>query len=69
MITIALNGRSRDVARGSTVADVLALAGHDAQARGVAVAVNGEVVRRAEWVAAEVSDGDRVEFLTAVQGG
>ncbi|RZU51979.1 sulfur carrier protein ThiS [Krasilnikovia cinnamomea] len=37
--------------------------------RGVAVAVNGEVVPRSGWSAAVLRDGDRVEVLTAAQGG
>ncbi|GID26453.1 sulfur carrier protein ThiS [Paractinoplanes brasiliensis] len=37
--------------------------------RGVAVAVNGEVVPRSTWVETELADGDRVEVLTAAQGG
>jgi sulfur carrier protein len=36
---------------------------------GVAAAVNGEVVRRADWDATLLDDGDQVEVLTAVQGG
>jgi sulfur carrier protein len=37
--------------------------------RGVAVAVDAEVVPRGEWDAFAVPDGARVEVLTAVQGG
>jgi len=37
--------------------------------RGVAVAVNGEVVPRGGWPARHLRDGDRVEVLTAAQGG
>lgn len=37
--------------------------------RGIAVAVNGEVVPRADWPARALRDGDRVEVLTAAQGG
>jgi sulfur carrier protein len=36
---------------------------------GVAAAVNGEVVRRADWDATLLDDGDQVDVLTAVQGG
>ena len=38
-------------------------------ASGVAVALNGEVVRRADWACTPLSPGDQVEVLTAVQGG
>jgi sulfur carrier protein len=37
--------------------------------RGVAVAVNGEVVPRSAWRQRSLTDGDAVEVLTAVQGG
>ena len=39
------------------------------QASGVAAAVNGEVVPRRSWAGAALRDGDRVEVVTAVQGG
>jgi sulfur carrier protein len=51
-----------------TVADVVhALAGTDP--RGIAVALNGDVVPRARWAQTHPVDGDHVEVLTAVQGG
>lgn len=37
--------------------------------RGVAVAVNGEVVPRSTWAATPLADGDAVEVLSAAQGG
>ncbi|WP_305786145.1 sulfur carrier protein ThiS [Symbioplanes lichenis] len=37
--------------------------------RGVAVAVNGEVVPRSAWPGAQLREGDKVEILTAAQGG
>jgi sulfur carrier protein len=40
-----------------------------ADARGVAVAVDGEVVRRGEWSSVALSDGSRVEVLAAIGGG
>lgn len=53
----------------ATVADLLRNAGVEAQARGVAVAVDGEVVPRSDWSSRRVRDGERVEALTAMQGG
>ena len=38
-------------------------------ARGVAVAVDGEVVPRAGWSTFAIPEGARVEVLTAMQGG
>lgn len=40
-----------------------------AERRGIAVAVNDEVVPRSEWDSTGFADGDRVDVLTAVQGG
>lgn len=37
--------------------------------RGIAVAVNGEVVRRVDWCAFRLAEGDVVDVLTAAQGG
>jgi sulfur carrier protein len=38
-------------------------------AKGIAVAVNGEVVRRVDWAGFRLADGDVVDVLTAAQGG
>ncbi|MEU7823975.1 sulfur carrier protein ThiS [Catellatospora sp. NPDC049111] len=67
MITVVVNDTPRPTRRGETIADLLAVL--DVPSRGVAVAVNGEVVRRADWPAHRLLDGDRVEVLTATQGG
>ena len=54
---------------GATIAELLADLGVEARARGVAVAVDGEVVPRAEWTDRRVNEGERVEALSAMQGG
>ncbi|MBD8078306.1 sulfur carrier protein ThiS [Cellulosimicrobium arenosum] len=41
----------------------------DGAPRGVAVAINDAVVPRGTWADTVVAPGDRVEILTAVQGG
>ncbi|CRK61240.1 Sulfur carrier protein ThiS @ Opine oxidase subunit C [Alloactinosynnema sp. L-07] len=64
---IEVNGEPREVADGTTVADVLAALG--LPANGIAVAVDGEVVPRADHARTTVTDGAAVEILTAVQGG
>ncbi|OQO92757.1 thiamine biosynthesis protein ThiS [Saccharomonospora piscinae] len=67
---VSVNGEQRELADGSTVADVVGTAVGDANgARGIAVAVDGEVVRRGHWPEVVVADGAEVEILTAVQGG
>ena len=62
-----INGERRKLAAGARVPDALKVLG--APASGVAVAVDGQVVRRAAWATTERADGARVEVLTAVQGG
>ena len=64
-----VNGAPRSVDSGTTVADLIADLGHDPSGRGVAAALNGQVVPRARWGATAVGDGDRVEILTAIGGG
>ena len=66
---IELNGEPTEVQAGSTVVDLLDRLGIEPGARGVAVAVDAEVVPRGEWGAHVVADGARVEVLTAIQGG
>ena len=66
-MTVWLNGEATEVADGASVADVVGA--HGVPARGVAVAVDGEVVPRAAWPASVLGAGARLEVLTAVQGG
>jgi sulfur carrier protein len=66
---IVLNGERSDVCAGETVLAVLARLGLDSEARGVAVAVDGEVIPRAGWESYAVPEDARVEVLTAMQGG
>jgi sulfur carrier protein len=64
---IMVNGEPQLVDDGTTVA-VLATRVLD-RPKGVAVAVNGEVVPRSEWAGTALCDDDEVEVVTARQGG
>ncbi|MFD3548128.1 sulfur carrier protein ThiS [Streptomyces sp. NPDC058655] len=66
-MTISVNGEPREVADGTTLDAVVATL--TAASSGVAAALNETVVPRGQWTATSVGDGDRVEVLTAVQGG
>jgi sulfur carrier protein len=68
-MTVWLNGEARELPAGTTVAEAVAAAGAPALGRGIAVAVDGEVVPRSQWSATHVEDGQRVEVVEAVQGG
>jgi len=66
---ISLNGEASQVRAGDTVAVVLSGLGIAQDARGVAVAVDGEVVPRARWESFVLAEDAAVEVLTAMQGG
>ncbi|MFJ7148155.1 sulfur carrier protein ThiS [Streptomyces sp. NPDC100445] len=66
-VTISVNGEPRRVDPG-TALDAL-VESLTAAPRGVAAAVNETVVPRTRWAATALAEGDRVEVLTAVQGG
>jgi sulfur carrier protein len=67
---VMVNGELHDLPDGSTVADLVKRAGMEVdQRRGVAVAVDAEVVPRSAWEDTELAEGQRVELLAAMQGG
>ena len=66
---ITVNGEPQEIADGLTVSALLENLDVPPEARGVAVAVDAEVVPRGEWAAHVIADGARVEVVTAVQGG
>jgi sulfur carrier protein len=68
-MNVLLNGESRELREGATVNDAVEASGAPPEGRGVAVAVDGEVVPRGQWTATELRDGQRIEVLQAVQGG
>lgn len=66
-VSVSVNGERRSVAAGTTL-DAL-VAGLTSAHSGMAAAVNEAVVPRGRWAATALAEGDRVEVLTAVQGG
>jgi sulfur carrier protein len=66
---VVLNGAETELADGATVAAALEALDMPGAGRGVAVAVDAEVVPRGQWPARELYDGARVEILRAIQGG
>jgi sulfur carrier protein len=64
---VLVNGEPTELAAGATVQSILATL--DLPDRGVAVAVDAEVVPRGEWPRRELDEGARVEVLRAIQGG
>ena len=66
---VVLNGSERALPEGATVDDAVLASGASQTRRGVAVAVDGEVVPRGQWGSTELREGQSVEVLHAVQGG
>ena len=65
---VELNGKPTALPDGATVAAAIEASGAAAR-RGVAVAVDGEVVPRSEWDATRLHEGEKIEVLAAIQGG
>ena len=66
---VLLNGETAELAEGATVQAAVDSLELPAAGRGVAVAVDAEVVPRTEWEKHELQEGARVEVLRAIQGG
>jgi sulfur carrier protein len=68
-VNVLVNGESRHLPDGATIESLLAELDLGPGRRGVAVAVDAEVVPRSGWPETELTDGAHVEVLTAIQGG
>ncbi len=66
---IVLNGEPREALTGMTLAALIAAEGIEPERRGIAVALDGEVVPRSAWETALLAEGARIEVLQAVAGG
>jgi sulfur carrier protein len=64
---VEVNGRPWDGPPDTTVEGLVAE--WCASPRGVAVALNGEVVPKSRWGSTRLAPGDRVEIVTAAAGG
>lgn len=66
-MTITLNGESREVSAGVSVAGLLDELGQGGQR--VVVEHNGEILPRTEYEATQVAAGDQLEIVRAIGGG
>ncbi len=69
LMRIELNGAPRELPAGATLDAAVRASGAGEGLRGVAVALDGEVVPRGEWAATPLREGQAVEVLAAIQGG
>ena len=71
--TIQVNGEARQLAAGTLAgvleAEAVNLQSGNSGARGLAVAVNGQVVPRHAWGATQLAPGDEVEIVKLFAGG
>jgi sulfur carrier protein len=66
---VLLNGEPHELDDGANVSDAVEASGAQSNGRGVAAAVDGEVVPRGQWAGMVLREGQKVEVLQAVQGG
>jgi len=67
-MNIYINNEPRDIAGNPSIADVLTTL--DITARnGIAIAINNNVIPRAEWTGHSLRDEDRIMIIKATQGG
>ena len=69
MPTVVVNGQTRTLPDGASVRDAVIAAGAPGDGRGVAVALDGEVLPRSAWELTRLTDASHLEVLRAVQGG
>jgi sulfur carrier protein len=69
IVRVSINGQPHELDPGTTLAGAIAMVPGAPDGRGVAAALDGEVVPRRAWEETELADGARVELVVAVQGG
>ena len=68
-MNVELNGEPVALPEGSFVTEAVEASGASGDQRGLAVAIDGEVVPRSEWGRTSLREGQKVEVLAAIQGG
>jgi sulfur carrier protein len=69
LLTLSVNGEPTALPDGSSIADVVARITNEAEPKGIAVAVDREVIPRSEWRRTPVRHGTSIEVVTAAAGG
>jgi sulfur carrier protein len=68
-VIILVNGKSQALPDAMTLRQFLETLGLPTLERGVAISLNGEVVRRADWERTALQAQDELEIVQATQGG
>ena len=67
-VEVLVNGETRSVAA-ATLPELLCALQYSPEQRGIAVALNAEVIPRSEWAETRIAPGDQLEIVGARQGG
>jgi sulfur carrier protein len=67
-VAVRVNGKNVELDVHS-LGELLQELGYGSGSPGIAVALNGQVVRRGRWGVEPLDDGDEIEIVGAVQGG
>jgi sulfur carrier protein len=68
-MNVSVNGKPHDLPRPQSLEAFLRSLQLPSLENGIAVAINGELVRKAEWKGRFVRPGDELEIVQAAQGG
>ena len=68
-MNIIVNGESRALEAPATLREFLLSLNLPSLERGVAVCINGEMVRKAQWAQTRINPDDELEIVNATQGG
>jgi sulfur carrier protein len=68
-VKLILNGQEQEFPKQISVAELVAEQGLAPDARGVAIAVDAEVLPRSAWGSTRLREGQKVELVAAIQGG
>ncbi|MCH8841465.1 MAG: sulfur carrier protein ThiS [SAR324 cluster bacterium] len=66
---ITVNGKAHEISEPLSLEALLRQLALPDAAGGIAVALNGELVRREQWGGKQVAPGDALEIVQATQGG
>lgn len=68
---LTINGHPREVEAAdlSTLFHIEAEETGIESSQGIAIALNGTVIRRRDWETTPIAEGDKIEIVRAMQGG
>ena len=69
MIKVKVNGETKEIEENQNLDCLLGYLGFNSNLKGIAIALNWEIVDREKWSLTYLQDGDLVELVKPVQGG